>query len=129
MVGGDGRQPIGRGAPYDDTLRNGPGQAHIFDASTGNRAHLFDSSTAARLQTFINPTPTVIIWNQHKFTPVPAWCSGDFNADGVVDGRDFAYWNNHQFSVSGDTPAVPEPGVGTFLIAILIGLPTVRPRR
>jgi hypothetical protein len=50
-----------------------------------------------------------IIWNQHKFSPSPAWCQGDFNADGTVDGGDFVLWNQNKFQFS-DT-AVPEPTV------------------
>jgi hypothetical protein len=51
---------------------------------------------------------------------VPAWCSGDFSADGVVDGADFNLWNSNKFlsslrPASGGT--VPEPqSIAAFLV-------------
>jgi hypothetical protein len=47
-----------------------------------------------------------IAWNNHKFTPVAAWCSGDFNADGIVDGLDFIIWNNNKFHSSASPQVV-----------------------
>ena len=45
------------------------------------------------------------MWNSNKFTSVAAWCSGDFNADGVVDISDFNVWNGNKFTAS-DASAV-----------------------
>jgi hypothetical protein len=69
-----------------------------------------------------------IEWNAHKFTSTAAWCSGDFNADGAVDGLDFVLWNANKFTSSDSVSAVPEPGMGVFLIAALISLVVVRRR-
>jgi hypothetical protein len=45
-----------------------------------------------------------------------AWCKGDFNADGVVDGQDFIAWNTNKFQSALDGAAqVPEPWAATML--------------
>lgn len=67
-----------------------------------------------------------IAWNNHKFTASLAASEGDFNADGVVDGRDFIVWNDHKFTSSDRVFAVPEPGMGAFIMTILIGMVVVR---
>jgi hypothetical protein len=67
-----------------------------------------------------------IIWNINKFTSTAAWCSGDFNADGFVDAMDFLLWNVNKFMSSDSVSAVPEPGMGVFLIGALFGLAVVR---
>ena len=50
----------------------------------------------------------VIDWhhmNWHLFTSSTAWSSGDFNADGVVDGSDVALWNINKYQeVSEERP-------------------------
>lgn len=48
------------------------------------------------------------IWNLHKFSNTPGWCSGDLSADGVVDIVDYNFWNNTKFTES-DVQSVPEP--------------------
>jgi hypothetical protein len=60
-----------------------------------------------------------IRWNANKFTSVAAWCSGDFTADRMVDEADFFLWNDNKFMSSESVSAVPEPGMGVFLNAIL----------
>jgi len=30
----------------------------------------------------------------------PAWCSGDFTADGSIDVSDFNVWNNNKFTTA-----------------------------
>jgi len=42
---------------------------------------------------------------------VAAWCAGDFDATGFVDGSDFLIWNGLKFNTSAAAPAaIPEPG-------------------
>ncbi len=50
-------------------------------------------------------------WNPNKFTNNSAWCSGDFNTVGSVDGFDFNIWNAHKFLSS--RPASRPPGDST----------------
>ena len=44
------------------------------------------------------------IWDSHKFTEQPAFCSGDFNFDGFVDIADFHFWNRFKFLPYGLIP-------------------------
>jgi hypothetical protein len=42
----------------------------------------------------------IIDWhhmNWHMFTSSAAWSSGDFNADGVIDGSDVGLWNKNKY--------------------------------
>ena len=49
------------------------------------------------------------LWNNHKFTTTSGWCAGNFNGDAVVDGRDFAIWNANRFLSSLKEPWEPLP--------------------
>ena len=69
-----------------------------------------------------------IDWNANKFLKTGLWSLGDVNADGFTDGLDFIIWNKFKFTSSG-AAAVPEPGMGILLIAGLLGLALIRPRR
>ncbi len=62
-----------------------------------------------------------IAWNNHKFTPTAAWCSGDFNADGFTDGQDFIIWNTNKFQ-SANSLVVPEPTSVAWLMLVFAGL-------
>ena len=50
------------------------------------------------------------IWVQNRFSTAAAWCSGDFNADGSVGGRDLLIWNANKFTTSQAVSAVPRAG-------------------
>ncbi|MEM7315734.1 MAG: PEP-CTERM sorting domain-containing protein, partial [Planctomycetota bacterium] len=68
------------------------------------------------------------VWNSNKFTNNPAWCSGDFNADGFVDVGDFNAWNSNKFT-SSDAAAVPEPASLVTLLMGCLALMGIRRRR
>jgi hypothetical protein len=40
----------------------------------------------------------------------------------MVNGEDFALWNDNKFMSANNVSAVPEPGTGVFIVAALIGL-------
>ena len=67
-------------------------------------------------------------WNANKFSNTGKWSLGDANADGVTDGADFLEWNNNKFQSSDGVSAVPEPGMGVSMSALLVGLAVVRRR-
>ncbi len=48
-----------------------------------------------------------LIWNANKFTSGNAWCSADFDGNGIVDGADFLIWNANKFQSAG--PIVTPP--------------------
>ena len=62
---------------------------------------------------FAGLLPSQAIWNDRAFTAVAAWCSADFNADGMVDGSDFNIGNDNKSILNAN--AVPEP-TGRLLI-------------
>jgi hypothetical protein len=54
-------------------------------------------------------------WDANKFTSNTAWCTADFNADGVTDGTDFGIWNeNRGLGIGrGGAPIVTAPDYRT----------------
>jgi hypothetical protein len=56
-------------------------------------------------------------WNDNKFTSTGMWSLGDLDANGVTDGLDFIIWNNFKLTSSG--VAVPEPAT---VVGSLLGL-------
>lgn len=66
-----------------------------------------------------------IVWNNHKFSATPKFCSGDFNMDGFVEGQDFVVWKHAKFqsadsAASIQSAAVPEPTWS--ILVLLIGI-------
>ncbi len=43
----------------------------------------------------------------NKFTANNAYCDGDFNVDGFIDGQDFVVWNGNKFQSAEAVQAVP----------------------
>ena len=58
--------------------------------------------------------------SDNKFNETAAWCSADFNADGVTDGRDLLFWNANKGNSSAARHAVPEPHFGLAVLALLL---------
>ena len=68
------------------------------------------------------------IWNANKFTSTLLWDTGNFDGNAVTDGSDCGLWNANKFTSSDGASAIPEPGMGVFLITAMIGLAVVRGR-
>jgi hypothetical protein len=60
------------------------------------------------------------------FTTSDNWNNGEFNGDGVVDGRDFNLLNSSKNRMAAGASVVPEPASG---IALLLGLACMTARR
>ena len=67
-----------------------------------------------------------IAWSISKFTANLLWSDGNFNADAVVDGQDFIAWNSNCYQAADGVSAVPEPGMGVFLIVAMASLAITR---